>query len=111
MGDLDNDGDLDVLVNEYYENTMYFKNTEINASIADLESKTAIYPNPFTTEITIESELNIERVDIYSIAGQLVKTIEKPSASLDLRELEPGMYLFNAFSNGEIVSTNKLKKQ
>jgi hypothetical protein len=111
MGDLDNDGDLDVLVNEYYENTMYFKNTEINASIADLESKTAIYPNPFTTEITIESELNIERVDIYSIAGQLVKTIEKPSASLDLTELEPGMYLFNAFSNGEIVSTNKLKKQ
>jgi hypothetical protein len=111
MGDLDNDGDLDVLVNEYYENTMYFKNTEINASIADLESKTAIYPNPFTTEITIESELNIERVDIYSISGQLVKTIEKPSASLDLRELEPGMYLFNAFSNGEIVSTNKLKKQ
>jgi hypothetical protein len=111
MGDLDNDGDLDILVNEYYENIVYFKNTEINASIADLESKTAIYPNPFTTQVTIESELNIERVDIYSIAGQLVKTIEKPSFSLDLRELEPGMYLFNAYANGEIVSTKKLKKQ
>jgi hypothetical protein len=111
LGDLDDDGDLDLLVNEYYENTQYFKNTEINASVSELEQQASIYPNPFTTEITIESEMTIERVDIYSIAGQLVKTIEKPSASLDLRELEPGIYLFNAFSNGEIVATKKLKKQ
>ena len=111
LGDLDNDGDLDLLTNEYYENTMYFKNTEINASVSELEQQASIYPNPFSTDVTIESELNIERVDIYSIGGQLVKSIEKPSASLDLRELDPGMYLFNAFSNGEIVATKKLKKQ
>jgi hypothetical protein len=90
---------------------MYFKNTEINASVSELEQQASIYPNPFTTEVTLESELNIERVDIYSIAGQLVKTIEKPSASLDVRELEPGMYLFNAYSDGEIAATKKLKKQ
>jgi hypothetical protein len=110
LGDLDNDGDLDLLVNEYYENTMYFKNTEINASITELENMTSIYPNPFTTALTIESDFNIERVDIFSVTGQLVKSIDKPNGSLDLSELEPGMYLFNAFSNGEIISSNTLKK-
>jgi hypothetical protein len=111
FGDLDNDGDLDLMVNEYTENLQYFENTQFNASVSELEQQASIYPNPFTTEVTLESELNIERVDIYSIAGQLVKTIEKPSTSLDVRELEPGMYLFNAYSDGEIVATKKLKKQ
>jgi hypothetical protein len=89
---------------------MYFKNTEINASITELENMTSIYPNPFTTALTIESDFNIERVDIFSVTGQLVKSIDKPNGSLDLSELEPGMYLFNAFSNGEIISSNMLKK-
>lgn len=111
FGDLDNDGDLDLMVNEYTENLQYFENTQFNASVSELEQQASIYPNPFTTEVTLESELNIERVDIYSIAGQLVNTIEKPSTSLDVRELEPGMYLFNAYSDGEIVATSKLKKQ
>jgi len=111
FGDLDNDGDLDLMVNEYTENLQYFENTQFNASVSELEQQASIYPNPFTTEVTLESELIIERVDIYSIAGQLVKTIEKPSTSLDVRELEPGMYLFNAYSDGEIVATSKLKKQ
>src|SRR5574343_127347 len=111
FGDLDNDGDLDLMVNEYYENLQYFENTQFNASVSELEQQASIFPNPFSTEVTIESELNIERVDIYSIAGQLVKSIEQPSASLDLRELDPGMYLFKAYSEGEVVATKKLKKQ
>src|SRR5574343_391162 len=111
FGDLDFDGDLDLMVGEYYGNLQYFENTQFNASVSELEQQASIFPNPFSTEVTIESELNIERVDIYSIAGQLVKSIEQPSASLDLRELDPGMYLFKAYSAGEVVATKKLKKQ
>ena len=111
LGDLDNDGDLDLLVNEYYENTQYFENTQFNASVKELEQTAAIFPNPFVSEVTIESKSNIDKVEIFSIAGQLVKTIDNPTSTLDLKELDPGMYLFNAYSEGEIVATEKLKKQ
>lgn len=111
LGDLDDDGDLDLLANEYYENTKYFKNTEINASLDELESNASIYPNPFVAEVTIESEMNIERVAIYSIAGKLVKTVENPSNTIDLSDLDPGMYTFNAYSKDMLIATKKLQKQ
>jgi hypothetical protein len=52
-----------------------------------------IYPNPFSDVLNISDVKNVKSISIVDIAGRVVKTIEKPSSSLQLRELNSGMYM------------------
>ncbi|CAD7812705.1 hypothetical protein CHRY9390_02551 [Chryseobacterium aquaeductus] len=51
------------------------------------------YPNPFTDVLNISDVKNVKTISIVDIAGRLVKTIEKPSSALQLRDLNSGMYM------------------
>jgi len=51
------------------------------------------YPNPFADVLNISDVKNVKSIIIVDIAGRVVKTIEKPSSSLQLRELNSGMYM------------------
>jgi hypothetical protein len=52
-----------------------------------------IYPNPFADVLNISDVKNVKSVNIVDIAGRLVKTIDKPSSALQLRDLNSGMYM------------------
>jgi hypothetical protein len=52
-----------------------------------------IYPNPFADVLNISDVKNVKSVSIVDIAGRLVKTIDKPSSALQLRDLNSGMYM------------------
>lgn len=90
----------------------------INASINDINAgfEMSIYPNPVETTLTIELAENnrkIEKVEIYSIAGTLVRSVEGQSESLidiNVNDLSKGAYFISVYSeNG--VQTNKLIKE
>lgn len=51
------------------------------------------YPNPFADILNISDVKNVKSISIVDIAGRVVKTIDKPSSSLQLRELNSGMYM------------------
>jgi len=51
------------------------------------------YPNPFADVLNISDVKNVKSISIVDIAGRVVKTIEKPGSSLQLRELNSGMYI------------------
>ena len=75
-----------------------YQNT--TASTEDVfASKFTIYPNPVSDRINIKTNEIVDKVEIYSLLGQLVLS-KKNSKSIDTYNLKSGMYLMNIFSNG-----------
>jgi hypothetical protein len=111
FADMDNDGDFDLMVGEYYGDMTYFENTFENASVAELDLNSSVYPNPFVGEITLKSEYTIDKIDIFSISGEIVASFENPAGTLDLKHLENGIYILNAMSGDRIVTIKKITKQ
>ena len=77
----------------------------------DYENSVSIYPNPSSTEnVTISSTVDWNEIKIYTINGQLTKSIKSPSFSnkeLQIHSLSKGFY-FVTFSNENSNVTKKL---
>ncbi|WP_026705484.1 pectate lyase family protein [Flavobacterium soli] len=72
----------------------------------------ALYPNPVTNELNISLSDNqiIQSISVYSILGQLVKTIRDNTAKIDISELSSGIYLVKIQTN-EGVFDKKINKK
>ncbi len=73
----------------------------------------SIYPIPILKDLTIENFGKIERVNIYNLAGQLIKQIETQPASkviINLEDLRSGMYLINITNTEGKTITRKISK-
>jgi len=93
FADLDNDADMDLLVGEYYGNMQYFENTTNNVSLTeDAIAELRVFPNPAVDFITLEGDVSITKVDIYSVTGALVRSIENPAARIAVADLPKGSY-------------------
>ena len=57
------------------------------------KNKLTAYPNPFADVLNISDMKNVKSVSVVDVAGRVVKSIEKPSSSLQLGELKSGMYM------------------
>ena len=71
-----------------------------------------IYPNPVQQEMTLNlpAEINNGQLVIYNMQGQKVKMNEvNNNASIDLSNLQPGMYIVNFISEQQIFNT-KIQK-
>lgn len=55
--------------------------------------KTKLYPIPFKDNITLESQLDINYVEVTDLSGNVMVRINNPASSLDLSELNNGIYL------------------
>ncbi|UEQ76560.1 T9SS type A sorting domain-containing protein [Chryseobacterium arthrosphaerae] len=69
------------------------------------------YPNPFSDVLNISDVSKVKSVSIVDVAGRLVKTIENPSAVLQLRDLKEGMYLVVLNMNDGTKQTLKAIKK
>lgn len=72
-----------------------------------------IYPNPANQQLNIVSTFVIEKVEVFSLAGELVKMVQpsnKIEVNLDLRSLYAGMYLVKVKIGNQVVvkRVNKL---
>jgi len=73
-----------------------FSVESINLSTSEIsytENKLKAYPNPFADVLNISDVQNVKSISIVDIAGRVVKTIEKPSSSLQLKELNSGIFM------------------
>ncbi len=100
IADLDDDGDADIIVGEYYSNFQYFKNTEINIGIPENTGDVffSLYPNPATDGVYISLKEDnpgtpIE-VMINDASGKLVKAenLNTDDLRLTTDDLKPGLY-------------------
>lgn len=71
-----------------------------------------IYPNPANNILQVESDLTIEKINIYNNSGQQVKSITTSfnMNSIDITELSSGMYIIELVNN-EGVYRKQFAKQ
>lgn len=111
MVDLDDDGDMDILVGEYYGNLQYFKNDLINGVNNMAEVALKVYPNPVQDVLFVGTDSRIDRVEVFNLLGQSVGVYEKPDGQINVSNLNTGLYTVRIeLSSGE-YSINKLQKQ
>jgi hypothetical protein len=72
--------------------------------------KVKIYPNPFFTDIYIETSIDLSHYAVLNVYGELVH--EGPfNKYLELNHLQSGVYLLNLYnSNNDLIKTRKLIK-
>jgi len=72
-----------------------------------------IYPNPISGIVTIGNMENVSKIEIYSVTGKLVKSIEYinavDQATINTEDLTSGMYIMTIFSGTSTSSTKLLK--
>ena len=66
-----------------------------------------IYPNPTSDFIEVESDFDIDKCNIYSSNGSMIRTIEIYQLQmfrLSLKELPNGIYIINVLSKDKYIS-------
>lgn len=71
-----------------------------------------IYPNPFTSVLTVSNNSIIEEIEISSIMGQKIidEKVNQLQYTIDLSDLTPGVYFAKVKSNG-VEKWNKIMKK
>ena len=71
----------------------------------------AVYPNPATEVINVNANLDIQSIQVISLAGQVIKTIQANSTyeELDISTLEPGVYYLLIQVDGEVIPQKFVK--
>ncbi len=78
-----------------------------------IEEHFVIYPNPVHANITLDNLGKAEKVEIFNLTGQLVKTIALSNTdkiSVDVSELEAGVYFINVMNENGVQSSKFIKQ-
>ncbi|TVQ08849.1 MAG: T9SS C-terminal target domain-containing protein, partial [Bacteroidetes bacterium] len=103
-----------------YELTNITEDTDVHAvfavgvSVDELsgEPGLVIYPNPATSKVTIESNNELQEIEVYNISGQLMNRFPTAgsSHSLDVSSFDPGIYMIRVVTR-ENTQVVRLKVQ
>ncbi|HAG15532.1 MAG TPA: hypothetical protein DCG69_03275 [Bacteroidales bacterium] len=69
-----------------------------------------VYPNPASDYLYISNSSDLKRVEIYTITGQKLRSLEFISNKIQIAELPQGVYLLSAETNSEEIVTTKFFK-
>ncbi len=77
------------------------------------EQQVIIYPNPFTSSVSIEFSSALTKADLkmYDVCGQLIRVINNISGNkiiLERGDLQNGIYFIRISQNNQTIMTNKL---
>jgi hypothetical protein len=80
---------------------------------AALSAQLTVSPNPFNTELYIQSEIAFTdaTIQIYNVVGQLVRESKNQSGNklkVNRDNLESGLYFIQLSENGKVVKTIKI---
>ncbi len=95
----------------YYDNVFFSRNNVLSST--DFETlNLALYPNPSTNVLNIESTSMIEKVSVYNLLGQEVisQTPNTELVTLDVASLQVGVYVVKTSIGGNITSTRFIKE-
>jgi hypothetical protein len=94
----------------YYDNLYLHKNTLATASFAAASIK--MYPNPASTNFTIEALENVEQISVINMIGQEVISLTPNSktVTVDVSGLQVGVYVVKTSIDGNVASTRFIKE-
>ncbi|MDD4971701.1 MAG: T9SS type A sorting domain-containing protein [Paludibacter sp.] len=94
--------------NLFYMSVVY---TSTGTGIHNTEvSGLTLYPNPVKNSLSISSGAELNKVEIYSLTGILVKRAEGNNTTIDMSQLNKGSYLVKVFT-GQGNFTQKMIKE
>jgi len=67
-----------------------------------------VFPNPVSNSLLIESPIDLSRIDIYTVTGQLIHTSHK--SSIDVSDLSAGIYIVSIHLVNNAVIQRKITK-
>lgn len=76
----------------------------------DVSARYTIYPNPVEEVIYITFSENVQRVEILNVLGQKVKPIENVSKTIDVSDLQSGIYFIQLFVDNDVITKSFIKK-
>ncbi len=112
--DLDNDGDMDILIGSTYGDFLYYENTGTSAveeTIADYEL--TVSPNPTNELLQIESQSPIQQIRIYDTSGKLIASIKGQNSmqqAISLSKFNTGFYMLKIRDVAGKIATHKIQK-
>lgn len=74
-------------------------------------SKISFSPNPVKDVLSFSATLEIEKITVFSISGQLLKEQKPLNGKLDVSDLKTGLYLFKAELKSGASETFKIIKE
>ena len=114
--DLDNDGELNVFVGQDLGGLFHFENDSLsNLSISEVEiiPNVVIYPNPFSTSLTISSENNVmNSIEIVDVLGNNIMSLSPKNSTylVQTDQLKTGIYCLKIeFTNHQIIYQKIIK--
>ena len=88
-----------------------FTTTAAGSSIENIvASQVSIFPNPAKHEIFIKSEFQIEKVEIYSLAGRLMISENNFNEKISISDLPQGVYLLKVYSDKGLTISKIVKE-
>jgi hypothetical protein len=113
FGDLDDDGDMDIMAGDTLGHFVYFENTSANSieNITGNSISFSVSPNPARDYITINTGMSVRNfaLKISEINGSIIyqTTSENSNTTFNTSGLSKGVYVVE-ISNGNAVSRKKL---
>lgn len=112
FANLDGDGDMDLLVVEYYGATNYYENTStISLREKSLGNGFAVFPNPAIDYIAFQNPGQVESVEVTNAAGVLVLESREVYKRLPIGDLAPGAYTVKIRDNDGTVQSAPFTKR
>lgn len=99
----------DETMNLFYMSTVYDDIATNNAHKADF-ARVDLYPNPVGNKLYIASDSKIQKVEIYSMSGQILKTVKDNVSAVDFSPFANGNYIIRVTTSSGVVSKIISKK-
>lgn len=80
----------------------------VNNNVAD--RTISVYPNPAKDVVNIKTNKDVNSIQIFSLTGQLVKTIDKNVRAINVSDLKKGVYLLRVKSATQDESFKIIKE-
>lgn len=94
FGDLDNDGDLDVISGSQNDDTIaWYENLTILNVDSNLANKVSIVPNPVEDSFRVQSDYPVSNVRVLNASGMLLMEVKGNFEQIPIKNLQTGMYL------------------
>ena len=110
LGDLDDDGDLDLIVFEDGVGARYYQNDGA-VSVTDVTTRLDVQlsPNPTTGIINISNVRDIARVEVVDAQGRIILSREDAVPRLDLSSLPTGVYVVKLITDSGRFDARKVQ--
>lgn len=111
VADMDGDGDMDILATSGSDDKIaWHENLGPLSIVENLLDAYIVYPNPTSGIITVKSAVEIAKLELYNLQGQLVAETERMD-KIDISKIAASLYLLKIYGKGGTCSVKKIMKR